>query len=135
MMPDEQTSYEDKKSSRRRISWDLFYYERGPGGHLYFRITSFAIILMLAGLLVGVTILIIDSWKPPKRQTNINISLPSASNSLDNQSIRQVPPPPSLPKVNKRSATGSPSPPALNRNTNNQAISKPSPVSESPPGK
>ena len=130
MRPDEQTSGEDKKTARRRMNLELYYYER-VGDRMYFRITPFAIILMLFAALAGITIIIIDYRRNPPRQTNVNITVPQAtSDSLNSRTLRPVP----SSKANNRPATSSPSPVSSNMNTGN-GTPQPKPISESPPGK
>lgn len=120
MLTSEGPTPNEVKSSRRRINWELYYYER-VGDRLYFRITPFAIILMLVAALAGVTIIIIDLRKNPPRETNINVTVPpTTSYPANNSMIRRVPPPP---RANKQPAIISPSP--LIQPSNNSNMNKP----------
>lgn len=134
MLPNEQPASDEGKPSRKRINWDLYYYER-RGERLFFRITPFAIILMLFAALAGITIIIIDLRKNPPQETNINVTVPPATSDSPNGTIVRPGTLSSPAKDGKRSVTNSPSPPASNANISNRAVPQATPVSESPPGK
>lgn len=131
MLPNEQPPADEGKQPRRRFNWDLYYYEK-HGDRLFFRITPFAIILMIIAALGGITIIIMDLRKNPSRETNINVTVPPAASDSPNSSIIQASP---SPKAAKRPAVGSPPPASSNVNAGNGAAPRGTPVSESPPGR
>lgn len=120
---------EEQRLSRRRINWELYYYER-VGNRLYFRITPFAIILMVVAAICGITILIIDTRKNPPREANVNISVPTPSSNDNYPTIRPAPPAFSPSRVVKRPRVDVPTkqiPPAPTLSPGGLSTSSPTP--------
>lgn len=110
MQPDEQSTSKNRRRRSRAVNLDLFYYERS-GSRYDLRITPFALVLMVATLIICYTIFYFDGRKQTAPDVHI-VTPPATPYPTQKTAIRQAPPPPT-PAVVRQRSVAQPSPPAL----------------------
>lgn len=139
MRPDKQIPPKESTGRKRRMNWDLYYYEQ-QGNRFYKRYTRFALILTIIGGLIVIALLVALSIFDPGGQSKNEpkATMPSPSPSASSYPMIRQAPPPTTPRIVKQSKSSfpslpSPSTPAKNGNEQLTPQQTPSPQPSTPP--
>lgn len=134
MQIDKETTSKESKPRKRRMNWDLYYYEQ-QGNRIYKRYTPFALILTIIFCVIALIIFIIFIILNPREKPDININV-SPSTSPSNVSLPRQTSLASLPNVNRPSNPSlpvQPSPLTPDKNTNQKVMPQQMPPQQTPP--
>jgi hypothetical protein len=102
MRPEESFSSKKSEARKRRVNFDLYYYQLTNEGYSL-RITPMGLVLILIALVIGFFILF--SFAPPREKPSIDIRTPPPPTQSPTQGvINSSPSPPTSPSARKRPA-------------------------------